>query len=65
MSRGLGDVYKRQALAKQANPKQMWLTHYSPSLTRPEEYMEEVRSIFPRARAARDGWTAELEFDED
>lgn len=57
--------YEAAALAKQANPKQMWLTHYSPSLTRPEEYMEEVRSIFPRARAARDGWTAELEFDED
>ena len=57
--------YEAAALAKQANPKQMWLTHYSPSLTKPEEYMEEVRSIFPRAKAARDGWTAELEFDED
>lgn len=57
--------YEAAALAKQANPKQMWLTHYSPSLTKPEEYMEEVRTIFPRAKAARDGWTAELEFDED
>jgi len=27
--------------------------------------MDEVRSIFPRAKAARDGWTAELEFDEE
>ena len=43
----------------------MWLTHYSPSLTRPEEYIEEVKQIFPRAKAARDGWTVELEFDEE
>lgn len=57
--------YEAAALAKEAQPKQMWLTHYSPSLTRPEEYMDEVRSIFPRAKAARDGWSAELEFDED
>ena len=52
-------------LAKEAQPKEMWLTHYSPSLTRPEEYMEEVKQIFPRAKAARDGWTVELEFDEE
>ena len=52
-------------MAKRAQVKKMWLTHYSPSLTKPEEYMEEVRTIFPRAKAARDGWTAELEFDED
>lgn len=57
--------YEAAALAKAAQPKQMWLTHYSPSLTRPEDYMDEVRSIFPRAKAARDGWSAELEFDED
>jgi len=27
--------------------------------------MEEVKQIFPRAKAARDGWTVELEFDEE
>lgn len=57
--------YEAAALAKKAQPKQMWLTHYSPSLNRPEEYMDEVRRIFPRAKAAKDGWTAELEFDEE
>ena len=57
--------YEAAALAKEAQPGQMWLTHYSPSLTRPEDYMDEVRKIFPRAKAARDGWTMELEFDED
>ena len=57
--------YEAANLAKEAQPAQMWLTHYSPSLTRPEDYMEEVKKIFPRAKAARDGWTVELEFDEE
>lgn len=52
-------------LAKEANPKEMWLTHYSPSLTRPEEFMDKVKEIFPRAKAARDGFTVELGFEED
>ena len=42
----------------------MWLTHYSPSLTRPEQYMEEVRKIFPAAKAGKDGMTTELMFEE-
>ena len=53
------------SLAKEAQPKEMWLTHYSPSLIRPDDYMDKVREIFPRAKAARDGWTAELGFDEE
>lgn len=58
-------TFMRLQPGKEAQPAQMWLTHYSPSLTRPEEYMEEVKQIFPRAKAARDGWTVELEFDEE
>ncbi len=52
-------------LAKKAAPKEMWLTHYSPSLTRPEEYMEPVRRIFPNSHAARDGRTVTLVFEEE
>ena len=57
--------YEAAKLAKEAGPKEMWLTHYSPSLTRPEEFMDKVRDIFPRSIAARDGRTVELEFDEE
>ncbi len=57
--------YEAARLAKEAQPKQMWLTHYSPSLTRPEEYLEKVREIFPRTKVAKDAWTLELEFDEE
>lgn len=58
-------MYEAANLAKTAQPGQMWLTHYSPSLTRPEEYMDKVREVFPAAKAAKDGWTAELGFEEE
>ena len=45
--------YEAAHLAKDAQVKEMWLTHYSPSLTRPEEYMDEVRRIFPEAKAGK------------
>ncbi|MEG2871066.1 MAG: ribonuclease Z, partial [Clostridium sp.] len=57
--------YEAAKLAKTAEPKEMWLTHYSPSLTRPEEFLDKAREIFPRTKTARDGWTAEIGFDED
>lgn len=55
--------YEAASLAKEAQVREMWLTHYSPSLTRPEEYMGEVRRIFPAAKAGKDGMTAELSFE--
>ncbi|MDO4278991.1 MAG: ribonuclease Z [Lachnoclostridium edouardi] len=58
-------MYEAARLADKAQPKEMWLTHYSPSLTKPEEFMDAVRKIFPRTKAAKDGYTAELEFDSD
>lgn len=57
--------YEAADLAKTAEAKELWLTHYSPSLTWPEEYMEAVRAIFPNARAGKDGMTAELTFLEE
>lgn len=58
-------MYEAANLAKKAQPAEMWLTHYSPSLNRPDEFMDKVREIFPGAKAARDGWTRELTFDEE
>ena len=48
-----------------AGVKEMWLTHYSPSLIRPDEYMDMVRGIFPNAYPGKDGKTMELNFEED
>lgn len=57
--------YEAARLAKEADVKEMWLTHYSPSLTRPEEYMNEVRRIFPRAVAGKDRKSIELDFEDE
>lgn len=54
--------YEAAQLAKDAEVKELWLTHYSPSLTHPEEYMKDVKSIYANAYAAKDGRTVELAF---
>lgn len=57
--------YEAAKLAKEANVKELWLTHYSPSLIRPEEYIPKTRKIFPATYAAKDGRTVVLEFDKN
>ncbi len=57
--------YEAAHMAKQAEVAKLWLTHYSPSLTRPEDYKKEVQEIFPQTYIARDGWSEELMFAED
>ena len=58
-------MYEAAKVAKAAGVPELWLTHYSPSLTHPEAYMGDVRKIFPGAVAAKDGRTVELNFEED
>ena len=57
--------YEAAALAKEAEVEEMWLTHYSPSLIRPDEYMDMVRGIFPNAWPGKDGKSVELNFEEE
>ena len=52
-------------LAREAQVKEMWLTHYSPSLVRPEEALPEALKIFPNTVAARDRQSTELQFEEE
>ncbi|WP_167957834.1 ribonuclease Z [Anaerosporobacter faecicola] len=52
-------------LAKKAQVREMWLTHYSPSLIRPDEYVDEARGIFQNTKTAKDGRTKTLLFEED
>jgi len=57
--------YEAADMAKRAGVQEMWLTHFSPSLVHPAEYMPEVRSIFPQSYLGKDGKTVELMFDEN
>lgn len=54
--------YEAAEIARDAEASEMWLTHFSPSLVHAEDYMEEVRSIYPAAKLGKDGKTAELDF---
>ncbi len=55
--------YEAAQLAKEAQVKEMWLTHYSPSMTRAEMYMNEVRKIFPGAKAGKDKMSITMKFE--
>lgn len=58
-------TFKEAALlAKEAQPKEMWLTHYSPSLVKPVMYLDTVTDIFKNAKAGKDGMSVDLVFDE-
>ncbi len=57
--------YEAADMAKRANVKKMWLTHYSPSLTHPEDYANEVRAIFPNTIISKDGRSEELYFEDE
>lgn len=56
--------YEAAELAKRACVKKMWLTHYSPSLIKPEQYINDVRAIFPDAECGRDRKSVTLGFED-
>lgn len=49
-------------LAREAGVGEMWLTHYSPSLIRPDDFMGPVRDIFPCAKPGKDRKSVYLTF---
>ncbi len=55
--------YEAAEIARDAKAADMWLTHFSPSLVHAEDYMDEVRGIFPAAKLGKDGKTVELDFE--
>ncbi len=56
--------YEAAQMANEADVKEMWLTHYSPSLVRPQDYEDKVRDIFPNTIVAKDRRTTTLLFEE-
>lgn len=57
-------MYDAAKLAKKAEVDRLWLTHYSPSLTKPDEYIEAVREIFKKTETGKDGKTINLIFED-
>lgn len=52
-------------LGREASPERMWLTHYSPSLIKPDIYMDEVHEIFDIIEPGKDGKSIVLNFSDD
>lgn len=57
--------YEAAEVAKKAEVAEMWLTHFSPSLVHAEDYMPQVREIFPNAFLGKDGKSVELMFEDE
>ena len=58
----LGDLAARSADAEAAR---LWLTHYSPSLPDPENYLADILPIFPNAECGFDAKTITLNFPQE
>lgn len=52
------------AASAEIPPRELWFTHYSPSMLKPKLYIEDIRKIFPNAVCGKDGMKTELMFDE-
>lgn len=50
-------------LAKQGKAKELWLTHYSPSLTEPEKFIDSVREIFTNTYLGKDLLKKSIKWD--
>ncbi len=57
--------YEAAQLAQRAGVERLWLTHYSPSLNRPDEFLPDARKIFPATEVCKDGKTIELVFEDE
>lgn len=53
------------AIARDGAVDALWLTHFSPSLTTPADYLPVARAIFPNTRLGATGLTTTLSFPDD
>ncbi|MCY6370775.1 ribonuclease Z [Clostridium ganghwense] len=52
-------------LAKEADVKELWLTHFSPSIKDPEEFLYKAEEIFPNSKIGEELMIKELNFEKD
>ncbi len=58
-------IYSEAAnLALEAGVKEMWLTHYSPAVIKPEEGISQATNIFPYTKCGYDGKTVTIPFSD-
>jgi len=59
-------IYSEAAeIAKAGNAKELWLTHFSPAMTNPKEFLRNARDIFPKSFAGYDRICKTLTFEDE
>ena len=57
----MGEALK---IAQECKPNALWLTHFSPAMTEPNEFENEIKSTFDNATIGYDGLSITLNFSE-
>lgn len=57
--------YEAAEMARRAEVEELWLTHFSPSMMNPKQYMGDVRNIFPNSHLGRNGKKLEMAYKEE
>ena len=52
-------------MAKAAGVRELWLTHFSPAMPNPREYLSEATAIFPNTKVGKDRKIKEFKFEEE
>ena len=52
-------------LARDAGVKELWLTHFSPAMNHPEQFLETAQEIFPNTVIGTDGMSRTMTFEEE
>ncbi|MDR2648962.1 MAG: ribonuclease Z [Clostridiales bacterium] len=50
------------AIAKAGGVNELWLTHFSPAMTNPENYIDAAKAVFPNSRVGKDRMTATINY---
>ena len=52
-------------IAAKANPKRLWLTHYSPANVNPQRFEKKLKAIFDNTTIPEDGISIDLNFEDE
>ena len=52
-------------MAKDAQVKELWLTHFSPAMLNPKEHLGLARDLFPNTHAGHNIKTTTIRFEEE
>lgn len=52
------------AIAKEGDTKELWLTHFSPSIKNPNDYIQNARNVFPNTVIGKDLMAKQLNYED-